>query len=138
MIGDRVAKTIRSGTRLTLIRLRRVIVTLSETVSARVVIDPPPVPERNGVAVLSSVSSDCSCADGGRGLVGLVGRGAVLGGVPREGEEDVVQVGPAQPDVQYPHRGVRQPAERLGEGLGATRDRQRQPSGLLVPVWLGL
>jgi hypothetical protein len=38
MIGDSVANTIRSGTRLTLIRLRRVIVTLSETVSVTVVI----------------------------------------------------------------------------------------------------
>ena len=58
--------------------------------------------------------------------------------MPGEGEEDVVQVGPAQPDVEDLDGRAGQPAQRLGEGLRPPGDRQRQPAGLLVKLQLGV
>ena len=61
---------------------------------------------------------------------------AVLGRVAGEGEEHVVEVGPAQPDVEHLHAAAVQPAQRLGEHLRAAADRQAQPAGLLVGLRL--
>ena len=120
MIGDSVAKTIRSGTRFTLIRLRRVIVRPSETAIGQ-----------RGHRALPAVSAVAWPARG-RSASGV----AVLGRVAGEGEEDVVEVGPAQPDVQHLHAAALQPAQRLGEHLRATAHRQAEPPGLLVGLRL--
>ena len=120
MIGDSVAKTIRSGTRLTLIRLRRVMVTLSDD-DARTGRSSGTSGRRGGLAARPVLVA---------GLVGLLGAAA------GEGEEHVVEVGAAQPDVEHLDAAALQPAQRLGEGVGAAADRDADPPGLLVDLRL--
>src|SRR4051794_31854066 len=131
MIGDRVVKTSRSGTRLILIRLRLVMTNESAAASVSALIGAPA--ESGAKRVISWGASSSRHLL----LLGLLARGQAvgvvvirrrleLGRVAGEAEEDVVEGGPAQTDVLHADlRGV-QLADGGHQHRGAAVDGQGQ------------
>ena len=111
MIDWKIAKIASSGMRGMRLRLRQVMTRLSATALAK-------PPRATGAVGVGGAHADL-----------LVSKAVVLGAVPGQRQEDVVERRPAQADVVDPDPGRVEVADDLDEALRAAARRARSACG---------